>query len=343
VELVALGLSHRTAPLAVRERAALSETAVAALLRELVLDPRVAEAAALSTCNRTEIYAAVRSLEEGVAAISKALVGHTRLSHGELVRARCVLAGPGAAEHLLRVAASLESMVLGESEIQGQVRQGIARAERAGSAGPLLRELFRRALVTGKRVRRATGIARGAASVSQAAAELALGELGDPATSCALVLGAGRAAGSAALALARRGIEEIVVMNRSHAAADELARRVHGRSAPIGALGAELARADLAVCSTGSPVALLGPPAVRAALAERPSRPLVLVDIAVPRDVEPGVRVVPGVLLFDIDDLEAAVRESRLERAREARRAEAIVAEELERHLGPREAYAACA
>src|SRR4051812_38856365 len=158
--LLVVGLSHRTAPVAIRERAALDEERERRLFGCLAQDPCVREVVALSTCNRTELYAHVRSPEEGQVSLSAALVRWTAIDPGELARSRYVFADADAVVHLLRVAASLDSMVLGESEIQGQVRQALARAVELGSAGPELRDLFRRALVTGKRVRRATEVGR---------------------------------------------------------------------------------------------------------------------------------------------------------------------------------------
>jgi glutamyl-tRNA reductase len=338
MELLALGLSHRTAPVATRERAALTPRREAAVLASLAASPVVVEAAALSTCNRTELYAVASSRRHGIGVLTAALVGATAIEPGELRAARYVLTGADAARHLLRVSTSLDSMVLGESEIQGQVRHALSVAQDAGTAGPELRELFRRALIAGKRVRRETDLGRGAVSVAQAAVELALGHVGDPPGSRALLLGAGRAAEATARALVGRGVGELVVANRSEPSAGQIAERFRARPARLADLDAELAAADVVVCSTGSESTLLGIERVRAALAGRPGARIVLIDIAVPRDVDPGVRALGGVVLIDMDDLEAVVRDNAHQREREAVRAARIVDDELQRYVRRRTA-----
>jgi glutamyl-tRNA reductase len=332
--LLVVGLSHRTAPVAIRERAALDAQLERMMLQCLVRDPCVREVVALSTCNRTELYAHVRSPEEGQVALSAALVSWTAIGPGELARSRYVFADEDAVLHLLRVAASLDSMVLGESEIQGQVRQAVTRADAAGTVGPELRDLFRRALITGKRVRRNTGVGRGAVSAPQAAVALAARHMPDLPQRRALVIGAGRAAEATAQVLVGRGLRDLVVLNRSDGAAERLAQRFGGRSAPLSALERELPDADILICSTDSPSPLVSADDVRRALGPARSEPLVVIDIAVPRDVDPAVRNMPGLVLFDVDDLEAVVRGHHDQRRREAMRAELIVRDEADRHLG---------
>jgi glutamyl-tRNA reductase len=336
MELLALGLSHRTAPVAMRERASLTPARAAGLLRSLAADAGVLEAVALSTCNRTELYAVARSRRHGIDALSAALLGATAIETGELRRVRYVLSGDAVAEHLLRVSASLDSMVLGESEIQGQVRQALVAAQDAGTVGPELRELFRRALIAGKRVRRHTDLGRGSVSLAQAAVELALRHVGDLGSSRALLLGAGRAAEATARTLVGRGLGCLVVANRSEPSAAQIAKRFDGRAASLGDLDDELAAADIVVCSTGSESTLVGIESVRAALERRPGATIVLVDIALPRDVDPGVRGLDGVVLIDLDDLDSVVRENAGQREREAVRAAFIVRAELRRYIRSR-------
>jgi glutamyl-tRNA reductase len=338
MELLALGLSHRTAPVALRERASLTPEREATLLRALAADAGVDEAVALSTCNRTELYAVVCSRGYGVRALSAALVAAAAIDAGELRHARYALSGNAAAEHLLRVATSLDSMVLGESEIQGQVRQALARGHDAGTVGPELRELFRRALIAGKRVRRHTDVGRGSVSVAQAAVELALRHAPELADSGALLLGAGRAAEATARALVGRGLGRLVVANRSEGSAARIAARFGGRAAALGDLGAELAAADIVVCSTSSESTLVGGADVRAALEGRTGAPLVLIDLAVPRDVDPAVRELEGVVMIDLDDLEAVVRANAGQREGEVARARWIVRFELDRYVRSRAA-----
>jgi glutamyl-tRNA reductase len=331
--LLVVGVSHRTAAVALREKASLDAAAERAVLQALARDPCVQEAVALSTCNRTELYASVRSPQEGLLALSAALVGATSIGFDELARARYVHADDVAVLHLLRVAASLDSMVLGESEIQGQVRLALSAAERVGTAGPVLRELFRRALVSGKRVRRLTGVGRGAVSIAQAAVELAARNVTDLGSRRALLVGAGRAGESTARSLVGRGLRELMVLNRSPEAAAQLARRFGGQAGPLSALPYELEAADIVICCTDSPTPLVSANAVARAIAGPREHPLVMIDIAVPRDVDGSARLLPGVVLLDVDDLTALVRENYGERMREAARAEHIVREEANRHL----------
>jgi glutamyl-tRNA reductase len=329
--LFALGVSHRTAHVEQRERVSLSSGRACSLLQELASDDRVGEVVALSTCNRTEMYATVRSPEEGKAALTSAVVHATEVRPAELEEISYVLTGTAVARHLIRVAASLDSMVIGESEIQGQVRAALHLAEAHGTAGAQLRDLFRRALIVGKRVRRETAIGRGVVSFSSVAVELAREALPDLEDRNTVLVGAGHIAEATAGALAATGARLRTVANRSLLAAQELAERFGGRGIPLEALGEELQCADIVICSTESPRPILTVADVQAALVARPDRPLVLIDIAVPRDVAPEVRHLPGVLLRDIDDLERVAQANLSDRLREARRAEGIVAQELRR------------
>jgi glutamyl-tRNA reductase len=331
VILFAVGISHHTAGVEQREKVSLTGGRACTLLQALRQEPTIVEAVALSTCNRTEVYATTSSSTLGDAAIARVLVETTRISRSELDEVKYRVVGTDAACHLLRVAASLDSMVIGESEIQGQVRAAIRLAEAHGMAGPVMRELFRRALITGKRVRRETAVGRGAASVSSVAVELAREATRDLAGRRALLIGAGHVAESTARALLGQGVAELTVANRSLLAAEELAERFSGRGAPLEALPGELSRADIAICSTDSATPILDVATARNALAHRPGKPLVVIDIAVPRDVEPAVRGVPGVTLRDIDDLERVVQGNVNGRLHEAWRAQCIVQQELEK------------
>jgi glutamyl-tRNA reductase len=322
MRLLALGLSHRTAPVEQREKAALSDARARALLRELIASEAVAEAVALSTCNRTEVYVASPDPARAEAAVAAALVAHSAIGADELACARYLLREDRAAAQLCRVAAGLDSMVVGESEIQGQVRAAWRTASEEGSAGPVLDRLFRQALEVGKRVRTATRIGAGSASVAAAAVDLARRSVGDLADRRVLLLGAGRAAEGAALALAHHGARDVAVVSRNAAGAREMGRRFGGRGAGIDRLAGELAQADIVIASTGAPHPVLAAGQVAAAMASRPGRPMAIVDIAVPRDVEPAVANLAGVSLFDIDDLEAVVEATMNGRRAEARRGE---------------------
>jgi glutamyl-tRNA reductase len=338
--LVVLGLSHRTAPVGQREKAALHPDAAQGLVRSLVAHPGVAECAALSTCNRAEVYTVCEDAEAGAAATARELVASTRISAAELRCAHYERYDENAARHLFRVAAGLDSMVLGESEVQGQVRSAAELAEGEGTAGALLRGLFRRALDAGRRVRRETGIARGRTSVSSVVVDIALRVHPDLGRCRVLVIGAGRMAAATGSALQRHGAAAVVVANRSPSAARALAAQLNGRAARIDTLEQELAQADIVVSSTEAPHAIVHRDDVARALAARPERPLALIDLAVPRDIDAHVSTLGGALLYDIDDLERAIEQGLEGRRRDLSQAERIVEEELARFRAWRTALA---
>jgi glutamyl-tRNA reductase len=327
--LLILGLSYRTARIQQREKASLPAPAATALLRALRADAAVSECAVICTCNRTEIAA----VSDDPAPLSEALVVHSRISAFELARASYLLAGEDAARHLFRVAASLDSMVVGESEIQGQVRAARELARDAGTLGPQLDRAFACALRAGSRARTRTRLAEGAVSVSSVAVELARDALGELHGSRALLVGAGRAAEATARALLGRGVSEIVVANRSALTATRLAARFGGRAVGLEDLTTELRAADVVVSSTNAPGTVIDARHVA------PGR-RILIDIAVPRDIDPRAGDVLGVRLHNIDDLQRVVEANLDGRRREAARAEAIVECEVQRFVA-RDAEAA--
>jgi glutamyl-tRNA reductase len=315
VKLSLVGISHRHAPIEVRERVALDARQSAALARELAAGGR--ECVCLSTCNRTELYAVGDGVEQ------RSLEALRKLG-GDEVAALCYrLDDHAAALHLFRVAAGLDSLVPGEGEILGQVRG----AYEAGAPGSSLNRLFHDALHAGKRARAQTTIAESPASVSSAAAALAQQVFGDLKGKRVLIVGAGKVGELAARSLSMRGAELVAVVNRSEERGDELARTYGAAAVPTERLAEELANADVAVSCTSAP----GFVVQREDIRERKGRPLFLIDLAVPRDVDPTVNDIDGCYLYDIDDLEAVVEATLSGRRREAERAEGIVAEEAER------------
>jgi glutamyl-tRNA reductase len=330
--LVVVGLSHRTAPVAFREQAALTQSTARALLGDLRAMPGVSAAAVLSTCNRTEAYAVVAP-PAGVAPLRDALAARGRLRSEQVAAAGYAHTGPDALRHLFRVASGLDSMVVGESEIQHQVRAAAAMAAEEDTLG-ILDETFRDAVATGRRVRRETGIGRGPVSTASVCVELARHALGNLTGRRALIVGAGPMASSGARALARNGAAQIVVANRTLAHARRLAAELGGRGIGLSALVAEVARADLVVACTGAPAPVLRRAEVAQAVRGRADRPLVIVDLAVPRDVEASVASLDGVVLLDMDDLRLTTEANRAGRAIEALRGEAIVAREVARCIG---------
>jgi glutamyl-tRNA reductase len=330
--LVAVGLSHRTASLALRERAALGEAASRALLGDLRSSAAVSAAAVLSTCNRTEVYA-IAAGPGAVEALRGALAGRGRLAPGAVAAAGYTHAGEQAAAHLFRVAAGLDSMVVGEPEIQHQVRRAAALAAEEGALGPELGAVFRHALAAGRRARRETGIGRGAVSTASVCVALAERALGDLRGRRILVVGAGAMAESAARALMRHGAGGLVVANRTPGAARRLAEDLGGRGVGLAGLAEHVASADLVVACTGASAPLLALADVARAVRMRRSRPLVCIDLAVPHDIDPAAARLDGVVLLDLDDLRLVAEANRADRALEARRAEAIVAAEVARFV----------
>jgi glutamyl-tRNA reductase len=312
-----VGVSHHSAPVELRERVAFDPSRAAEVARGLAED--AGEAVCLSTCNRTELYVAG---DDGPAAEARA-AAVLEPAGAALYR----LHDEAAALHLFRVAAGLDSMVPGEGEILGQVRA----AFEAGATGPFLDRLFRQALHAGRKARTETAIGESPASVSSAAAALAEQVFGDLSGRTIVLVGAGKISEQAARNLLSRGARIAFVANRSEARGEELARRLGAEPLPLERIAPELEGADVVVSSTSAPGFVLGRDDVARALRGRRGRPLLFVDLAVPRDLDPAIGSLEGCYLYDIDDLEAVVAETLAGRRREAERAEAIVAEEAER------------
>ena len=319
MSLALVGISHHRAPVGLRERVAVDLRTGQGIARRLA--DEVGEAVCLSTCNRTELYAVG---EAAGAAAEATLVG---LGGEEIGSALYRLRDDAAALHLFRVAAGLDSMVPGEGEILGQVRS----AYEHGAGGPVLDRLFRQAQHAGRKARTQTAIGESPASVSSAAAALAEQVFGELRGCRVLLVGAGKVGEAAARNLVARGAELAFVANRSQDRAVRLAERLGGTAVPLDRARDELRSADVLVASTGAAGLVLGPDDVAPALRGRKGRPLFLIDLAVPRDLDPAIAELDGCYLYDIDDLEAVVAETLAGRRREARRAERIVAEEAER------------
>jgi glutamyl-tRNA reductase len=333
-ELLALGASHKTAPLALRERIALTEGGAEPLLRELTEHPAIAEAVVLSTCNRTELYLVVGNPVEGESAALGLLARRADLRPSELLDGMYSLRNCDAARHLYRVAGGLESMIVGEAEVQGQVKRAYEAALAAQTTGPMTNKLFRAALATGKRVRTETKVSKGRASVASVAVDAAREAVGDLAERHVLIIGAGETAELTAQALHDHGVSTMFIANRRRERATVLAERFGGETASFDALPGELARADIVISSTSSPHTLLEAEDLEVVVAERGGRPLLLLDLAVPRDIEHDCGDLPGVTVIDIDGLQAQVKRHISVRKAEARRAEGIVEEEIQSFAG---------
>jgi len=330
-ELLALGASHKTAPLALREKLALPPGRAARVLGELTDHDRVHEAVALFTCNRTELYLVTDDALEAENATLAILSRQAELRPTELIGSLYSLHGREAVEHLFSVTSGLDSMIVGEAEIQGQVKRAYEMALVEGVSGPVSNRLFRDALAAGKRVRTETGVARSNVSISTVAVQLAADFLGELADRRVLVIGAGENAELTARALRDRGVHTLFVANRRYDRALGLAQRFGGRAVTFEDMPRELESADIVVTSTGAPHQIVGREELEFVAASRMGRPLVMIDLAVPRDIEPSVRDCPGIALYDMDDLQRAVARNLDVREAEAEEALVLVREEVER------------
>ena len=330
-ELLALGISHKTAPVALRERVAFTEREATDFARQATGTPEVREAVVISTCNRTEVYLVVGDPVRAESDVLGLLAGRAAIRPTELAEAIYSPRNCDAARQLYRVTAGLESMIVGEAEIQGQVKRAHEAAMRAGCTGPLSNRLFAAALTTGKRVRTETDIGSSRVSIPSVAVDLALSVLGGLEDRHVVVLGAGETSELTARALAEQGAGTMFVANRHADRALSLAQRFGGKVVGLDGLPDQLLRADIVLCSTSSPHPIVGRDELEQVMAERHARPLLLIDIAVPRDIEGSCGELEGVSLYDIDDLQAVVARNLSTRESEAPRAQEIVEEEIHR------------
>jgi glutamyl-tRNA reductase len=330
-ELLALGVSHKTAPLELRERLSLTEGRAVGALRELTVATGIHEAAAISTCNRTELYLVVSDPVEAESTALGVLTRQADIRPTELLGHLYSLRSTEAVRHLFRVTAGLDSMILGEAEVQGQVKRAYELALVEGGTGPVLNRLFRGALTAGGRARSETGISEKGVSISSVAVELAQRALGDLLDRRVLVIGAGETAELVARALVARGVATVFVANRRYDRAIGLAQRFGGSATRFEELPEQLRSADIVVSATNSPHHIVEHDDIAQVMATRAGRPLLLVDIAVPRDIEPACREIPGVSLHDIDDVQQIVEHNASGREAEAKRAEQILEAELQR------------
>ncbi len=330
-ELFAVGISWRTAPVAVREKLAVPEEDVAALLAALVRAPGVREAMLVSTCNRVEVYGAspAGEAELAVTEVRRLLPESRGVKPSSVSAVLFSHVRTDAVRHVFRVASALDSLVVGEAQILGQLKDSFAVAGGARTSGPVLGRCLERAFGVAKRVRSETAISRGSSNVSSVAVELAARVFGDLHGKHVLVVGAGKMSALAARHLRRAGVAELVVTNRSPERAARLAEELDAVARPWGQLEELLAAADVVVSSTGAREPILTVPLFKKVAKRRRWRPIVIVDIAVPRDADPDIGKQDGVYVFDIDDLERVVAANLAERQKHADAAERIVAVEV--------------
>ena len=330
-ELITLGISHKTAPVQLRERLAFTQIAVTDFLHEVAAHPEVHEAVVISTCNRTELSLVVGDAVGAESAVLGMLAQRAQVRPTQLAERIYSPRNCDAARQLFRVTAGLESMIVGEAEIQGQVKRAYEVALAAGTTGPLTNRLFTAALQTGKRVRSETSIGLGRASMSSVAVELAHDIMGDRPDPRVVIIGAGETSELTARAFAEHGVCTIFVANRHADRARSLADRFGGKVVALDDLPGQLENADVVVASTASPHPIVGQEELEFVMRARRGQPLLLIDLAVPRDIDPACADLAGVTLFDMDDLQARVAHTISVREAEALRAESIVEDEIKR------------
>lgn len=335
VQLVAIGLDHTTAGIELRERLAFADAEIPAALRQLAdpVEAALEQAAILSTCNRVEVYAVARA-RPSRGELTAWLARYHGLEPEELSNATYFHRGGDVAHHLAATAAGMRSLVLGEAQILGQVRIALEHALGSGTAGPELRRLFESAIAAARRARSETALGRGVASIPQASVEFACGRLGSLTGSAVLLIGAGNMGELAAKQLVKSRVSELLVLGRDQARAGRLAERYGGRAIAPERLIEALAGSDVVISSSGAPRPIVYRGELESALARRgmgPSRPLVLIDLAVPRDVDPAVSALAGVELHTIDDLEQVVQGAFAQRRAELPAAYSILRSEVAR------------
>ncbi len=330
--MIVVGLNHRTVPLDVLERMTVTGERLPKALHDLVSRDNITEAVVLSTCNRTEVYVVAERFHPAVGDVRNVLSGLAFLAPEDFSDHLYTFHDAAAVAHLFSVVSGLDSAVLGESEILGQVRGAWEQAVEEGAAGAGMNMLFRHAVEVGKRVRTETSIGRHTTSVSHAAVELAEARLGTLTDKRVLVLGAGDMGAGMAVSLARAGVAEVLVANRTRSRADELAAKVGGRSVSVVDLPAALAEVDVLLTSTGASSVLVDHGDLEPVVAARAGRELLIIDVAVPRDVDPSAADLPGVDLLDMDDLRAFADVGLAERRREVASVRDLIDDEVQRY-----------
>ncbi|MBF0621004.1 MAG: glutamyl-tRNA reductase [Magnetococcales bacterium] len=329
MNIVVVGLNHKSTPIAIRERLSYSAEDIPSALAALTGLESIAEAVILSTCNRVEIYVASRDRDHAIGAIATWMAQSRDIALAELEPHLYHYKEEAAVAHGFRVASSLDSMVVGEPQILGQMKEAYHFANSAKTTGLLLNKYFHRAFRVAKRVRTETAIAENVVSVSTAAVNLAKKIFGDLSNHSCLLIGAGEMCELAAQHLIGQGISKVLVTNRTLSRARQLADRFHGEAFALETLEKNLHRADIIISSTGSPRPILSAAMVRNALKQRRQQPMFLIDIAVPRDIDPAINSVDSAFLYDIDDLNKIVQDNMVGRHQAAENAQNIVDEEV--------------
>lgn len=333
MNLVLLGLNHRTAPVEVREQFHIPETDLGRAVRLLSRHPGILEGMILSTCNRVEFFAHTQDGPEPGGHLRDFVADYYQKEFSGIDSYFYCHKQVESIRHMFRVASSLDSMVLGEPQILGQVKQAFQTAQDAGAVNGLLRDVMNQTLAVARKVRRETAIGSSAVSISSAAVELARKIFGDLRNRTIFIIGAGKMSELAAKNLLRSGASTILVSNRTYERAVEMAHLFQGTAIRFEQLLENIPRADIIISSTGAPHFVIEKPQMERLLAARKNRPIFLVDIAVPRDIDPRVNELDNVFLYDIDDLEHVIEANRRQRKQEAQWAEQIVSREVDQTL----------
>ena len=331
MNIVVVGLSHKTASVEIREKVAFPPNQMETPLRELVSIPDIAEGVIVSTCNRVEIYATTHDVAGGMARLKRFLADYHHISLETLEPHLYNYHGEAAIRHVFRVASSLDSMVVGEPQILGQIKTSYGYAAEYKASGIILNRFLHKAFSVAKRVRTETGIASSAVSVSFAAVELAKKIFGDLTDKTVMLIGAGEMCELAAKHFLNSGVRGVMVTNRTYERAERLAEEFDGKAVRFEDLFDHLHKADIILSSTGATHFIIGAKDVEAVVRRRKLKPMFFIDIAVPRDIDPKVNDVANVYLYDMDDLQGVVTSNLQQRAEEAKKAEGIVDQEIGR------------
>lgn len=329
MNIIVVGLSHKTAPVEIRERVAFSPTSMGKPLREILALPAVSEGVIVSTCNRVELYATSRDPEAGVVQLKRYLASYHNIPPQDLESYLYDYRGEDAIRHLFRVASSLDSMVIGEPQILGQIKTAYGYATEFKTAGLILNRFLHKAFSVAKRVRTETEIANNAVSVSFAAVELARKIFGKLEDKTVLLIGAGEMCELAARHFINNGVSSVMVTNRTFERAEKLAAEFNGKPLPFDNFSDYLPQVDIILTSTGAPNFILGHKTLEEVIRRRKNKPMFLIDIAVPRDIDPRVNNIDNIYLYDVDDLQGVVQANLKERQKEARKAEGIIDQEI--------------
>jgi glutamyl-tRNA reductase len=329
MHLLLIGLSHKTAPIELRERVDFQARGIARALEAVASSSTAREAVILSTCNRAEVYAACDDLARARADVTAFIGGFHGVERADIVPHLYDVSDLQVARHLFRVTSGLDSLVVGEPQILGQVKEALTAASEAQTVGPVLNRLFHASFAVGKRVRTETGLGSGAVSIGYAAVALAKKIFGEMQGRHVLVIGAGEMGKLTALHMKSQGASQITIISRTMAHAARTAEAIGGSAAPWDEMDTALAASDIIITATGAPSPILTKARIEAVMRRHRNQPLFLVDIAVPRDVEPAASEIEQVFVYNIDDLQATVRENLARRTSEVARAEAIVGDEV--------------